>query len=72
MYPFSAREALTTYTARQLRLMFVLQPWNKTMTYGEQSRAEMYAHEARLQHFFQNVDAAVRGSRTSSERWDVS
>jgi hypothetical protein len=30
------REALKTFTARQLRLMFLLQPWNKPMSYGEQ------------------------------------
>lgn len=30
------REALKTYSARQLRLMFLLQPWHKPMSYGEQ------------------------------------
>jgi cysteinyl-tRNA synthetase len=30
------REALKTFSARQLRLMFLLQPWNKPMSYGEQ------------------------------------
>jgi hypothetical protein len=28
------REALSTYSARQLRLMFLLQPWGRTMNYG--------------------------------------
>ncbi|KXZ56656.1 hypothetical protein GPECTOR_1g591 [Gonium pectorale] len=67
------REALTIFNARQLRLMFVLQPWNKTMVYGEQSRAEMKAREAQLKNFFQNVDAAVRGSdvNASDQRWDA-
>ncbi|KAF5828717.1 tRNA synthetases class I (C) catalytic domain-containing protein [Dunaliella salina] len=32
------REALQTFTPRQMRLLFALQPWNKPMTYGEQSR----------------------------------
>lgn len=32
------REALQTFSARQLRLMFVLQPWERSMVYGEQSR----------------------------------
>lgn len=65
------REALSTFNARQLRLMFVLQPWNKTMVYGEQSRAEMKAREAQLRNFFQNVDAAVRGLdiNTTGQRW---
>lgn len=53
--------------------MFVLQPWNKTMVYGEQSRAEMKAREAQLRNFFQNVDAAVRGQdiNTTDQRWAV-
>ena len=67
----SIKEALKTYTARQLRLMFVLQPWNKPMMYGEASRAEMKAREAQLKNFFQNVDVATRGvSQTFTEaRW---
>ncbi|EFJ42920.1 hypothetical protein VOLCADRAFT_66444 [Volvox carteri f. nagariensis] len=65
------REALQTFNARQLRLMFVLQPWNKTMMYGEQARAEMKAREAQLKNFFQNVEAAVRGQDicTTEQRW---
>ncbi|GLI68942.1 hypothetical protein VaNZ11_013467 [Volvox africanus] len=65
------REALQTFNARQLRLMFVLQPWNKTMMYGEQSRAEMKAREAQLKNFFQNVEAAVRGLEINAteQRW---
>ncbi|PNH12085.1 Cysteine--tRNA ligase, cytoplasmic [Tetrabaena socialis] len=65
------REALSTFNARQLRLMFVLQPWHKTMIYGEQSRAEMKAREAQLKNFFQNVKAAVRTAdvKTTEQRW---
>jgi len=68
------REALQTFTPRQLRLLFALQPWNKPMTYGEQSRTEMRAREAQLKNFFQNVEAALRsvGDRTSSvSRWEA-
>ena len=32
------RQALESFTPRQLRLMFVLQPWEKKMNYGEQVR----------------------------------
>ena len=32
------RDVLKTFTARQMRLMFVLQPWERPMVYGEQSR----------------------------------
>ncbi|KAG2499369.1 hypothetical protein HYH03_002944 [Edaphochlamys debaryana] len=65
------REALATFNARQLRLMFCLQPWNKTMLYGEQSRAEMKAREAQLRNFFGNVEAACRGAdvNATEQRW---
>lgn len=67
----SIKEALKTFTARQLRLMFVLQPWNKSMMYGEAARAEMRAREAQLKNFFQNVEVAARGIQqtTTSSRW---
>lgn len=54
------REALQSFSSRQLRLMFVLQPWNKPMVYGESSLTEMKAKEALVKNFFQNVAAAVR------------
>ncbi|GMH38778.1 hypothetical protein BSKO_06662 [Bryopsis sp. KO-2023] len=67
------REALATFTPRQIRLMFVLQPWNKPMIYGEQSREEMKAKEALLKNFFQNVDVVVRDANVSkrSMRWEA-
>jgi len=63
----TVREALTPaaaggsgFTARQLRLMFLLSPWNRGMSYGESSRQEMRAREAALKNFFQNVEVALR------------
>jgi cysteinyl-tRNA synthetase len=32
------REALNSYTPRQLRLLFALQAWNRPLMYGEQSK----------------------------------
>lgn len=32
------REALSVFSPRQLRLMFLLQPWHKGMTYGESAK----------------------------------
>ncbi|CAG9461321.1 unnamed protein product [Pedinophyceae sp. YPF-701] len=59
------RDALEVFTPRQLRLMFVLQAWDKPMVYGEGSLAEMRAKEAMLKNFFQNVEAALRAHSTS-------
>eukprot|EP00798_Chlamydomonas_sp_ICE-L_P002666 gene2666-biopygen8694 len=67
------REALKSFSARQLRLLFVLQSWNKSMVYGEASRAEMKAREAQLKNFFQNIEVAVRGvdEITSCAKWQA-
>lgn len=54
------REALQQFTARQLRILFLLQPWNKTMTYGANAASEMRAREGAFKNFFQNVEVALR------------
>lgn len=55
--------------------MFIMAPWNKTISYGETMRAEMRSREAALKNFFQNVDVAIReGSRDeagTSGKWQV-
>lgn len=56
------REALEKFSARQLRLMFLLQPWDKSMMYGEQAQGEMKAKEALLKNFFGNVEVRERGA----------
>lgn len=72
---FVRREALQQFTPRQLRLMFIMSPWNKTISYGETMRAEMRARESALKNFFQNVDVALRESSkdesSSSAKWQV-
>ncbi|KAL4522526.1 hypothetical protein Ndes2437A_g07295 [Nannochloris sp. 'desiccata'] len=56
------REALETFSPRQLRLMMVLTPWDRRMSYGEQIREEMKARESQLRNFFGNVNVAIRKS----------
>lgn len=51
----SRRQALATFSPRQLRLMFLLQPWDKSMMYGEGAQQEMRTREAALRNFFANV-----------------
>jgi cysteinyl-tRNA synthetase len=70
------REALQQFSARQLRLMFLMAPWNKTVSYGETMRAEMRAREQAIKNFFQNVDVALREGdakqATTAAKWGVS
>jgi hypothetical protein len=38
-HPCTARQALEEHSARQLRIMFLLQPWDKPMNYSDQVTA---------------------------------
>jgi hypothetical protein len=55
--------------------MFIMSPWNKTISYGETMRAEMRARESALKNFFQNVDVALREAgkdeANTSGKWQV-
>ncbi|GAB4823051.1 hypothetical protein N2152v2_010097 [Parachlorella kessleri] len=69
----SIRQALETFSPRQLRLLFVLQPWEKRMMYGEQAKEEMRSREMQLRNFFANVDVHVRRAKPGAPhaRWDA-
>eukprot|EP00889_Picochlorum_renovo_P002290 jgi/Picre1/29320/NNA_004710.t1 len=59
------REALTTFTPRQLRLMMALNPWDRRMAYGVQVQEEVKSREAQLKNFFSNVEVVIRKSTNS-------
>ncbi|MEW5310069.1 MAG: hypothetical protein WDW38_001900 [Sanguina aurantia] len=68
----SIKDALKTYSPRQLRLMMALQPWFRPMVYGDSARTEMRAKEAMLKNFFQNVEVAVRDAPAgASAKWQL-
>eukprot|EP00051_Salpingoeca_urceolata_P028443 m.486900 g.486900 ORF g.486900 m.486900 type:complete len:825 (-) comp24665_c0_seq1:170-2644(-) len=54
------RQALKSNTARELRLMFLLQPWDKRMNYSDQTMKEAQAKEKQFRNFFDSVKAALR------------
>ncbi|KAL4430549.1 hypothetical protein ABPG77_005789 [Micractinium sp. CCAP 211/92] len=66
------RQALESFTPRQMRLMFVLQPWERKMNYGEQAKEEMRSKEALLKNFFCNVEVVLRTQKVAatSQRWE--
>ncbi|GFH15847.1 tRNA-synt_1e domain-containing protein [Haematococcus lacustris] len=62
------REALQSFSARQLRLMFAMQPWNKPMV------GEMKARESQIKNFFQNIEVAMRSAEAHpgmATRWQA-
>eukprot|EP00930_Biecheleria_cincta_P082343 TRINITY_DN72099_c0_g1_i1.p1 TRINITY_DN72099_c0_g1~~TRINITY_DN72099_c0_g1_i1.p1 ORF type:complete len:862 (-),score=219.01 TRINITY_DN72099_c0_g1_i1:59-2644(-) len=46
------RQALAVHSARQLRLMFLMQAWDKGMNYSDQAIDMARAEERKLKHFF--------------------
>eukprot|EP00850_Spirogloea_muscicola_P009212 SM000051S17572 [mRNA] locus=s51:414570:421017:- [translate_table: standard] len=64
------QQALEKYTARQIRLLFVLQSWDMPMNFGESTIAEALSKEKQLKNFFQNVEVALReAGEQGEERW---
>jgi len=65
------QQALEKHSARQIRLMFLLQPWDKGMNYSDQTMQDAKAKEALFRNFFGAVKAvlsepAPAGSANSS------
>ena len=63
----SIDEALKRYTARQLRLAFLMHPWHAKMDFRESSMAEVRSVETTLNNFFSVVTALERESRAKGE-----
>ncbi|WFD36089.1 cysteine--tRNA ligase [Malassezia cuniculi] len=56
----SIDEALSRFSARQLRLAFLMQPWNSRMDFRESAMAEVRAAETSFNNFFANSKALLR------------
>ena len=56
------RQALEDFSARQLRLLFLLQPWDKRMDFSDQTVGEVKTKEATLKNYFDEVKAVLRDS----------
>ena len=61
------RQALENNTARQLRIMFLLQAWDQPMNYSDQTIDDARAKESTLKSFFREVEALNRGDYLSEE-----
>ena len=54
------RQLLSSYTPRQLRLLFLLSPWDSGINFSEDGLAAAKAKEAELNEFFLNTQVALR------------
>ena len=55
------QQALEEHSPRQLRLMFLLQKWDKPMLYSDQAVSDARNKEALFKNFFGAVKALLRG-----------
>jgi len=58
------RQALEVHTPRQLRLMFLMQQWDKGMNYSDQAIEMAKAEERKLKHFFGRLSFHLRGEHS--------
>lgn len=54
------RQCLEHNTARQIRLLFLLQSWDGTMAYSDDSLKEAVTKETSLKSFFHTVDTRIK------------
>jgi cysteinyl-tRNA synthetase len=61
------RQALEHNTARQLRIMFLLQAWDQPMNYSDQTIDDARSKETTFKNFFREVEALVRDDYLAQE-----
>jgi len=54
------RQALQTHSARQLRLMFLLQSWDSELNYSDQAVSDACSKERLFKNFFGSVKDVLR------------
>jgi cysteinyl-tRNA synthetase len=66
------RQALATHSARQIRLMFLLQPWDKQMNYSDQTIEEAEKRETSFKSYFAEVKDQLRKNWLGKPtKWDA-
>ena len=61
------RQALKEHSPRQLRLMFLMQPWDKPMNYSDQTVDDAKAKEKYFKNFFGSVKSLLRNKNNESD-----
>ena len=61
------RQALEHNTARQLRIMFLLQGWDQPMNYSDQTIDDARSKETTFKNFFREVEALTRDDYLAQE-----
>jgi len=61
------RQALQEHSARQIRLMFLMQPWDRPMNFSDQTVGAAKSKEAQFKNFFGTVKALIRSKWLDEE-----
>jgi len=61
------RQALQEHSARQIRLMFLMQPWDRPMNFSDQTVGAAKTKEAQFKNFFGTVKALMRSKWLEEE-----
>jgi cysteinyl-tRNA synthetase len=64
------KQALANFSARQLRLMFLLQNWEKPVNFSDNSIQEAKDKETRFNSFFTRIQHFQQQSTTETFKWD--
>ncbi|CAE6444713.1 unnamed protein product [Rhizoctonia solani] len=67
----TVEDALKTYSARQLRLAFLAQPWNAKMDFKESLMLEVRSQETVFNNFFVLVRALVSDEEAAAEKSSI-
>jgi cysteinyl-tRNA synthetase len=62
------RQALQEHSPRQLRFMFLMQPWDKSMNYSDQTVDDAKAKEKYFKNFFGSVKSVLRNDFVSEQQ----
>ena len=62
------RQALKEHSPRQLRLMFLMQPWDRSMNYSDQTVDDAKAKEKYFKNFFGAVKSVLRNDFVQEEQ----
>eukprot|EP00934_Nitzschia_sp_Nitz4_P006791 Nitzschia sp. Nitz4//scaffold171_size48012//24696//27029//NITZ4_007125-RA/size48012-processed-gene-0.13-mRNA-1//-1//CDS//3329538701//6781//frame0 len=66
------RQALAEHSPRQLRFMFLMQPWDKPMNYSDQTVDDAKAKEKYFKNFFGAVKSVLRNDFVSQmQGWEA-
>ena len=65
------RKGLETYSANQIRLLFLVNAWDSPMNFSEDQLSQSKAIESKFHEFFQNIKVVLRDQTgKSSKRWN--